>query len=55
MVIRKIDIVNVQLVKGNFVTRKIYRLKFSTRTFIILNFQLKQLATLKIAFLIFYS
>ena len=40
MVIRKIGIVIVQVVKGNFATRKFHRLKLSTRTFITLNFQL---------------
>ena len=40
IVIRKIDIVNVHLVKGNFPSRKHYHLKFSVRKFIILNFQL---------------
>ena len=40
MVIRKIAIVNVQLVKSNFATHKHYHLKLSTRKFIILNFQL---------------
>ena len=45
MVIRKIGIVNVKLVKGNFATRKHYHLKLSTRK--------KQLATRKIKFLNF--
>ena len=40
MVIRKIDILIVQLVKGNFAARKYYHLRLSTRKFIILNFQL---------------
>ena len=40
MVIRKIGILNVQLVKDNFATRKHYHLTISTRKFIILNFQL---------------
>ena len=38
--IHKIDIANVQLLKGNLATRKHYHLKFSTRKLIILNFQL---------------
>ena len=45
MVIRKIGIVNVQLVKGNFATRKQYHLKLSTRR--------KQLATRKLKLLKF--
>ena len=40
MAIRKICIVNVQLVKGNFAASKHYHLKLSTRKFIILNFEL---------------
>ena len=52
MVIRKIDIVNAQPVKGNFATRKHYHFKLSTRKFVILNFQLvkKQLTTRKMKF-----
>ena len=42
IVIYKIDIVNAQLVKGNFAPRKHYHLKLSTRE--------KQLTTLKIVF-----
>ena len=38
MVIRKIGILNVQLVKSNSATCKHYRLKLSNRKFIILNF-----------------
>ena len=45
MVIRKIGIVNVQLVKGNFATRKQYHLKLSTRR--------KQLAPRKLKLLKF--
>ena len=45
MVIRKIGIVNVQLVKGNFATHKNYHVKLSTRK--------NQLATRKIKFLNF--
>lgn len=40
MIVRKIGIANVQLVKGNFATHKLYHLKHSTRRFIIFNFQL---------------
>ena len=40
MVIRKIGIINVQLVKGIFATRKHYHLKLSTPKFINLNFEL---------------
>ena len=45
MIIRKIGILNVQLVKGNFATHKHYHLKLSTRK--------KQLTAGKIEFLIF--
>ena len=40
MVIRKISIVNIQSVKGNFSTRKHFHVKLSTRKFMILIFQL---------------
>ena len=40
IVIHKIDIVNVQLIKGNFATRKHYQLKLSTRKLIILNLKM---------------
>ena len=52
MVIRKISIINVQLVKDNFATRKRYHLKISTRNFfhIKLSTRKKQLATRKIVF-----
>ena len=40
MVIRKISIVNIQPVKGNFSTRKHFHVKLSTRKFMILIFQL---------------
>ena len=54
MVIPKIGIINVQLVKDTFATRKHYHLKLSTHKFIILNFQLlKKLSTRKIKFLNF--
>ena len=57
MVIRKTGIINVQLVKGIFATRKHYHLKLSTPKFINLSFQLckKQLATRNFFFLIFNS
>ena len=45
MAIRKISIVNFQLVKGNFAARKHYHLKLATRK--------KQLATRKAKFLNF--
>ena len=48
MVIRKIGIVNVQLVKGNFATRKHYHLKLSTCKFINFHLIKTQLATRKI-------
>ena len=52
MVIHKIGNLTVQLVKGNFATRKQYHFKVSTRKFIILNFSTrkKQLVTRKIKF-----
>ena len=40
MVIRKIGILNVQIVKPNFATRKHHHPELSTRKFIIFNFQL---------------
>ena len=40
MIIRKIDILIVQLVKVNFAIRKDCRLDLLTRRFMILNFQL---------------
>ena len=43
MVIRKVGIVNVELIKGNFATSKHYHLKLSTHK--------KQLATRKIKIL----
>ena len=45
MISRKIGILNIQLVKGNFATRKHYHLKLSTRK--------KQLTAGKMTFLIF--
>ena len=55
MAIRKIGNINVQLVKGNFATRKHYHLKISTSNFFHLKLitRKKQLATRKINFLNF--
>ena len=54
MVIRKIDIVHVQLVKGNFATRNHYILNFQLVYYHLkLSTREKQLATLKIVFLKF--
>ena len=48
MVIRKIDILIIQLVKGNFAARKYYHLRLSTRKFIVLiSTRKKQLKTRK--------
>ena len=58
MVTRKTGIVNVQLVKGNFATRKHYHLKLSTykkhmatREIEFLNFATHQLISLNLQFM----
>ena len=50
MVIRKIGIINVQLAKDNFATRKHYHLKISTRNFFHFKLSARKIISLNLQF-----